>query len=99
MSLYTRICVALFGICAGIVVLFSLDMLFNSGRFAAHAVHAKTPECSGSCHGPTEQISAPRSSAGVVLPHLQATDRPTDSQAGPRRYPVLGMRMENEGGD
>lgn len=50
MSLFSRICVALFGISAGIVVLFSLDMVFNSGRFAAHAIHSKSPECSDSCH-------------------------------------------------
>lgn len=51
MSLYTRICIALFGISVGIVVLFAADMTINGGRFVAHAVHQKTPECSGACHG------------------------------------------------
>ena len=99
MSLYTRICVALAGICGGIVVMFAVDMLFNSGRFVAHTLHAKTPDCSGSCHGPTEQISAPRSSAGMVLPHLQAADRSRATATGAGCNPLLGVPVAVEGGD
>jgi hypothetical protein len=51
MSLYTRICIALFGVAAGFIVLMAMDMVFNSGRFVAHTLHERTPECSGSCHG------------------------------------------------
>jgi hypothetical protein len=51
MSLYTRVFVALAGIAAAVVVLFALDMTVNSGRFVAHAIHQKSPECSGACHG------------------------------------------------
>ena len=51
MSLYTRVCIALFGVAIGIVVLFAADMLLNSGRFVAHAVHSSNPGCSGTCHG------------------------------------------------
>ena len=49
-SLYTKICIALFGISVGVVVVFAADMTLNSGRFVAHALHARTPECSNSCH-------------------------------------------------
>lgn len=51
MSLYSRICVALAGIAAGFVVLMAMDMTLNGGRFVAHSLHQRTPECSGSCHG------------------------------------------------
>lgn len=51
MSLYTKTCIALFGVSAGILVVFAADMTLNSGRFFAHAMHERTPECSGSCHG------------------------------------------------
>lgn len=82
MSLYTRVCVALFGICGGIVVLFAADMLLNSGRFVAHTVHSRTPDCSGSCHGSTDQQNAARSAPGgycrlckqPIDPHLLRLD-------------------------
>lgn len=99
MSLYSRICIAIFGIAAGIVVLFAIDMTLNSGRFVAHTLHAKTPDCSGSCHGPTEQISAPRPAAGMVLPHLQAAYRLGTTQGRAERNPLLGMPMATQGGD
>ena len=51
MSVYSRICVALAGIAAGVVVLFAADMLFNAGRFVSHTVHERTPNCSSGCHG------------------------------------------------
>lgn len=51
MSLYTKICVGLAGICAGFVVLMAMDMTLNGGRFVAHTLHDRTPECSGPCHG------------------------------------------------
>ena len=94
MTLYNRICIALCGITAGIVVIFAADMVLNGGRFVAHTVHAKHPDCSGTCHGPTEQISAPRPSTGMALPNLQSANRPVDSPARPRRYPLLGVQME-----
>jgi len=51
MNLYTKICLALFGVSVGIVVVFAADMTLNSGRFFAHAVHQRSPECSRECHG------------------------------------------------
>lgn len=51
MTLYTRICIALFGIAVGVVILFAVDMTLNSGRFVAHTLHNKEPQCSGACHG------------------------------------------------
>ena len=51
MSIYTRLCLALTGICFGLVVLMAMDMLFISGRFVAHALHDRAPNCSIGCHG------------------------------------------------
>ena len=90
MSLYSRICIALFGIAGGIVVLFAIDMTLNSGRFIARSLHAKTPDCSGSCHGPTEQISAPRPVAGMALPAVQAAHRLGATQARARVQSIAG---------
>lgn len=98
MSLYTKICVALFGICGGFVVLFAMDMTLNSGRFAAHALHAKTPECSRTCHESADRQNAPRAAPVMALPYLQSTYRPVDSSPGPWRYPLLGVRLAAEGG-
>ena len=97
MSLFNRVCIGLFGICAGVIVLLAMDMVFNSGRFLAHTVHDRTPECSRSCHADTRQ-DATTAAAVLALPHLQATDRSVDSQTGPWRHPLLGVRLENEGG-
>jgi hypothetical protein len=100
MSLYTRICVALFGIAGGIVVLFAADMTLNSGRFAAHALHAKTPNCSGTCHGPIDhRQDAARPATRMALPRLQTANRSDATQDGPRRCAVLGLSMETQGGD
>lgn len=60
MSLTNRICIGLTGIAFGIVVLFAADMIFNGGRFVAHTVHAKHPDCSGTCHGSTDRQNAPQ---------------------------------------
>lgn len=39
------------GIAAGVIVLFAWDMVFNSGGFIAHSIHATNPGCGGACHG------------------------------------------------
>lgn len=70
MTIRMKLWVALLGISVGFVILFSLDMILNSGKFVAHAIHDQTPECSGSCHEPTEQISTARSAPRLVLPNL-----------------------------
>jgi hypothetical protein len=101
MSLYSRICIALAGIAGGIVVMFAADMTLNSGRFVAHALHAQTPDCSGSCHGPTEtpRQDPEKPAAVMVLPRLQTADRPDATQNGPWGRVVLGLPMATQGGD
>ena len=94
MSLYTKICVALFGIAAGIVVLFSVDMVLNSGRFVAHSLHTRTPECSGACHG---QQDTSGTAAFMVLPPMPSTHRLPTTATGPRRDPLLGVSVETQG--
>jgi hypothetical protein len=94
MSLYSRISIGLFGIFAGIVVLFALDMTLNSGRFVAHAIHNDHPGCSGTCHGPHPEISASR----LALPPMRNPDRSDATPAQSRRYPLLGVRVETAGG-
>ena len=96
MSLYTRLCVAVFGIAAGIVVLFSMDMVLNSGKFIAHSLHSRTPECSGACHG---QQNAQGAAALLVLPPMPATHRPVAAQVGPRSSALLGVHVEVKGRD
>lgn len=95
MTLYTKTCIALFGVSIGVVVVFAADMVMNSGRFIAHAVHSKTPECSGACHGQNAQGSA----AVVVLPPMPATHRPTAVTPGPRSSALLGVHVEIKGRD
>ena len=94
MTLTNRICVALSGICAGFVVLMAIDMTLFGGRFMAHAVHAKHPECSGTCHGSHDRQNAQTTAPVLALPAVQATHRPYATQDGTRRYGVLGMQVE-----
>ena len=94
MSLYSRICIGAFGIAAGIVILFAADMILNSGRFVAHAIHNDHPGCSGTCHGPHPEIPASR----VELPPVRDSDRSDATPNQSRRYPLLGVRMETAGG-
>lgn len=99
MTLYNRACIALFGIMAGVLVMFAADMVFNGGRFVAHTVHAKHPDCSGTCHGSTDiRQNAASPASELALPNLQSANRPVDSAAGPWSYILLGVQMENEGG-
>lgn len=95
MSIYSRICIGLFGIAAGFVVLMAMDMTINSGRFVAHAIHQNHPGCSDTCHGQ----NATRPSAVLALPPVRDTDRSDTTPTQPRRYPLLGVRMEVQGGD
>jgi hypothetical protein len=103
MSLYTRVCISLFGIAAGIVILFAavvvillfIDMTLNSGQFAAHAIHSDHPGCSGSCHGPHPEIPA----QGLALPPVRDSDRSHATPAQSRRGALLGVRMATQGGD
>jgi hypothetical protein len=93
MSFYSRICIGLFGIFAGIVILFAMDMTLNSGRFVAHAIHNDHPGCSGTCHGPHPEISASR----LALPPMRDSDRPDSAKTQPRRGALLGVRVEVTG--
>jgi hypothetical protein len=94
MSIYSRISIGLFGIFAGILVLFALDMTLNSGRFVAHAIHNDHPGCSGTCHGPHPKIT----SSKLELPPVRIPDRSDAAPHQSRRYPLLGVRVETTGG-
>lgn len=98
MNLYTKICVALFGICAGIVVLFAADMVLNSGRFLAHTVHTKSPKCSETCHGAIEsRQDTARPAPRMALPPVQATHRLHPVESGAGGSVLLGVRVEVKG--
>lgn len=98
MTLYTRLCLGFFGVSVGIVVLFAIDMTLLSGRFAAHALHRKTPECSGSCHGTHPSQNASSSATLLALPCVSAAHRPDAATPEPWRDSLLGLRMETQGG-
>ena len=97
MTLYTKICISLAGIAAGVVVMFAIDMVFNSGKFIAHSLHTRTPECSGACHGSTEQVSTSRPTSRMVLPNLQTADRSHATPPGPGGGILLGVHVEVKG--
>jgi len=93
MSLYSRICIGAFGIAAGIVILFSMDMILNSGRFVAHAIHNDHPGCSGTCHGPHPEVT----SSKLELPPMRIPDRSHATPNQSRRGSLLGVRVETQG--
>jgi hypothetical protein len=51
MSFSVKFSLGVLGIMMGVMTVFAADMLMNNGRMIAHSLHARTPECSGSCHG------------------------------------------------
>lgn len=44
------------------------------------------------------QHDTPRAFAVLALQAMQAAHRPDAAQAKPRRYPLLGVRVETQGG-